>query len=258
MSLKNQIALVTGGGRAIGRSIALRLAQEGADVFLAALPEAGLKETADGIRDLGRRAETRVTDVREEDQVRAAVKQARESLGPIDILVNNAGVMGPTAPVGEVRLEDWNEVLAVNLTGAFLVSKAVGPEMMRRRSGRIINISSIAGKIGYPLRSPYAASKWGLIGLTLTMARELGPYDVQVNALCPGPVTGERMRRVIEGKAESTGQTVEEVTREYHGAAVLGRMVTEEEVASTIAFLAGEAGAAITGQAIEVSAGYGL
>ena len=127
MSLKNQVALVTGGGRAIGRCIALRLAREGADLCIVGREETKLEETADDIRGLGARAEAIVAEVRNEDQVQAAAALARERLGSIDILVNNAGIIGPTAPVGDIRLEDWNEVLEVNLTGAFLFSKAVAP-----------------------------------------------------------------------------------------------------------------------------------
>ena len=258
MSLKNQVALVTGGGRAIGRCIALRLAREGADLCIVGREETKLEETADEIRGLGARAEAIGADVRNEDQVQAAAALTRERLGSIDILVNNAGIIGPTAPVGDIRLEDWNEVLEVNLTGAFLFSKAVAPHMIRQRRGRIINISSIAGKIAYPLRSPYAVSKWGLIGLTLTLAGELGPYNITANALCPGPVEGARMRKVIRRRARESDRSVEEVTDEYVSRTSLGRMVTEEEVAATVAFLVGKAGAGITGQAIDVAAGYGL
>ena len=258
MSLKNQVALVTGGGRAIGRCIALRLAREGADLCIVGREETKLEETVDEIRGLGARAEAIVADVRNEDQVQAAAALTRERLGSIDILVNNAGIIGPTAPVGDIRLEDWNEVLEVNLTGAFLFSKAVAPHMIRQRRGRIINISSIAGKIAYPLRSPYAVSKWGLIGLTLTLAGELGPYNITANALCPGPVEGARMRKVIRRRARESNRSVEEVTDEYVSRMSLGRMVTEEEVAATVAFLVSKAGAGITGQAIDVAAGYGL
>ena len=172
--------------------------------------------------------------------------------------MNNSGIQGPTAVVGDIALDDWNEVMAINLTGAFLCSKAVAPMMIDHGRGRIINISSIAGRIGYPLRSPYAVSKWGLIGLTLTLAKELGGSNVTVNAICPGPVEGDRMRKVIADRAEELGQSFEEAQQEYLDTTVLGRMVTQEDVAATAAFLAGDEGANITGQAIEVAAGYSL
>src|SRR5262249_2937339 len=135
--------------------------------------------------------------------------------GRIDVLVNNAGVIGPHAPVWQLRRADWDEVLAVNLTGAMLCCRAVLPGMIERRSGRVINIASIAGKMAYSLRSPYAVSKWGLIGLTLTLAKEVGAHDIQVNAVCPGPVAGERMRGIIARRAAEQGRPVEAVEREY-------------------------------------------
>jgi NAD(P)-dependent dehydrogenase (short-subunit alcohol dehydrogenase family) len=130
--------------------------------------------------------------------------------------------------------------------------------MMDSRSGRIINIASVAGRLAYPLRSPYAVSKWGLIGLTRTLAQELGEYNIQVNAVCPGPVAGERMRRIIERRAEELGQTVEQVEWSYVGTTALKRMVEAEDVAAMVAFLASDEANSITGQAIDVTAGYAL
>jgi NAD(P)-dependent dehydrogenase (short-subunit alcohol dehydrogenase family) len=257
-TLQDQVAIVTGGGRALGKSIALRLARDGADLVLAAPDSAELTATAADIEGLGRRALAVVTDVTREEQVQALAVRAREMFGRIDVLVNNAGIIGPTAPVVSLSRSDWDEVLAVNLTGAMLCCKAVLPDMIARRSGRIINIASIAGKIGYSLRSPYAVSKWGLIGLTLTLAKEVGAYDIQVNAVCPGPVRGERMRGIIATRARELGQTVEEVERTYTEATLLKRLVEAEDVAALVAFLASPAARNITGQALDVTAGYGL
>ncbi len=153
---------------------------------------------------------------------------------------------------------DWDEVLTVNLTGAWLCCQAVLPEMIARRAGKIINIASMAGKIAYPLRSPYAVSKWGLIGLTLTLAQEVGVYQIQVNAVCPGPVEGERMRRIIRDRAVALGQVPEEVERAYVEPAAMKRMVRAEDVAALVAFLASPEADNITGQAIDVSAGFRL
>jgi NAD(P)-dependent dehydrogenase (short-subunit alcohol dehydrogenase family) len=258
MTLQGRVAIVTGGGRAIGKVIALRLAQAGADVALAGLDEAELAATAGEVEALGRRALAVVADVAHEDQVQALADRVRQAWGRIDVLVNNAGIIGPTAPVEQVRRTDWERVLAVNLTGAFLCCRAVLPDMLARRAGKIINISSIAGKIAYPLRAPYAVSKWGLIGLTLTLAKEVGPYNVQVNAVCPGPVEGERMRGVIERRAQELGRTPAEVERSYTEATVLKRFVRAEDVAELVAYLASPAGDNMTGQAIDVAAGYGL
>jgi NAD(P)-dependent dehydrogenase (short-subunit alcohol dehydrogenase family) len=258
MSLANQVAIVTGGGNGIGRAIALRLACEGADVVIAARRQATLEECAAAVRAQGRKALPMVTDVSREDDVNALAKKALEAFGRIDILVNNAGIIGPTAPVVSVKRADWDEVMAINLTGAYLCSKAVLPDMIARRSGKIINISSVAGKVAYALRSPYAVSKWGMIGLTLTLAQEAGPSNIQVNVICPGPVAGERMRRVIEHRAAELGRPAAEVARIYVEDTALKRMATEEDVAALVAFLASSEADNITGQAIDVSAGHSL
>jgi NAD(P)-dependent dehydrogenase (short-subunit alcohol dehydrogenase family) len=160
--------------------------------------------------------------------------------------------------VDQIAVDEWNEVLSVNLTGAFLCIKYVVPRMIQLGEGRIINISSIAGKIAYPLRSAYVASKWGLVGLTMTLAKELAPYNITVNAVCPGPVEGERMRQVIAHRAQELGQTEDEVRGQYLKTSAMGRMVDEDDVASMVAFLASGPARNITGQAIDVAAGYAL
>jgi NAD(P)-dependent dehydrogenase (short-subunit alcohol dehydrogenase family) len=263
MKTPRRVAVVTGGARNLGKAIALRLARDGY-VVVTAVPEAedpeGAESTAtmNEIYELGGSALTAWADVRYEDQVQKLVEFARGVPGRIDVLVNNAGVIGPHAPVERVGLAEWNEVLAVNLTGAFLCSRAVIPTMKQQRSGRIINIASIAGKIAYPLRSPYAVSKWGMIGLTLTLAKELGPYNIQVNAVCPGPIEGARMRGIIEKRSRETGQSVEEVERFYTDATLLKRLVDAEDVAAMVAYLASPAGKSITGQTLDVTCGYGI
>jgi NAD(P)-dependent dehydrogenase (short-subunit alcohol dehydrogenase family) len=258
MELQNRIAIVTGGGRGLGKAIALRLAHAGADVTVIGPHEDGLIKTAKEIEALGRRSLVIVTDVSKEEQVTVMAERTWQTFGHIDILVNNAGVAGPTALVVNTSRADWDEVMAVNLTGPFLCAKAVLPTMMARRSGKIINIASIAGKLAYALRSPYATSKWGLIGLTRTLAQEAGEYNIQVNAICPGPVAGERMQRVIQRRAQELGRSVEEVERMYVQTSALKRMVQADDVAALVVFLASDAGNNITGQAIDVAAGYAL
>jgi NAD(P)-dependent dehydrogenase (short-subunit alcohol dehydrogenase family) len=256
--MNNQVAIVTGGGRAIGKSIALRLARDGFDIVVAG-PQAGELQCAVGeIETLGRRALAVLTDVTREEQVQAMSEQTLAAFGRIDLLVNNAGIIGPTARVPQISRADWDEVLAVNLTGAFLCARAVLPSMMTRRSGKIINIASIAGKIAYALRSPYAVSKWGLIGLTLTLAKEMGPYNIQVNAVCPGPVRGERMQRIIDKRAAELGQTPAQVEGTYLQTMALNRFVEADDVAAAVAFLASSQGNNVTGTTIDVTAGYGL
>jgi NAD(P)-dependent dehydrogenase (short-subunit alcohol dehydrogenase family) len=258
MNLEGRVAIVTGGGRAIGKTIALRLARDGATLVLVGSNEEALAVASREIVALGGRSVAIAADVSNEEQVDRMARQVLADFNRVDILVNNAGITGPTALAVNISRAEWDEVLAVNLTGAFLCSRAVLGSMMERRSGKIINISSVAGRIAYPLRSPYAVSKWGLIGLTRTLALELGGYNIQVNAINPGPVAGERMQRVIEKRAEELGQTVEQVERAYVETTALKRMVEEDDVAAMVAFLVSDEGKNITGQAIDVTAGYGL
>ena len=258
MQLDGQSAIVTGGGRGIGKRIALALAQAGANVLVSGRQREVLEETVTEIESLGRQAALTVTDVSQESEVNEMVNTALDSFGRIDILVNNAGITGPTAPVTNLSRDAWDEVLAVNLTGAFLCARAVIPHMVERRSGKIINISSIAGKMAYALRSPYAASKWGMLGLSCTLAQELGPHNIQVNAICPGPVAGPRMTGVIASRAKELGLSVEEVERLYVEGTTLKRMVDPHHVAAAVIFFCSENGNSITGETLEISAGYGL
>ena len=250
------LAVVTGGGRNLGRQIALRLAHQGADVAVMSPDSEDLERVVSEIHGLGRRAHAAVVDITSEEEVRAGFAEIRHALGPIEILVNNAGIAGPTARIDEIAYREWQECLDVNLTGAFLCSQAVAAEMIERRCGKIINISSVAGKIGYPLRAPYAASKWGLIGLSLTLSKELGPFNVQVNTICPGPIQGPRIDAVIRDRAQEMEKSEEEVRQIYLSTMSLGRMVTMKDVADMVAYLASQAGDNISGQAIDVSAGY--
>jgi NAD(P)-dependent dehydrogenase (short-subunit alcohol dehydrogenase family) len=258
MRLQDRIALVTGGGKGIGQAISLRLASEGARVVLVGRDSSALAQTAHQLESAGHAAMAVAADVSDEGQVRRLIEQTHARWGAVEILVNNAGITGPTAPVAELKRRDWDEVLAVNLTGAMLCCQAVLPGMIQHRAGKIINISSVAGKMAYALRSAYAASKWGMIGLTLTLAKEAGPYNIQVNAVCPGPVAGERLERVIQQRAQELGQSAQAVERAYVEATALKRMVPPEEVAALVAYLASPETDNITGQAIDISAGHGL
>jgi len=258
MKLSNKAAIVTGGGKGIGREIAFALAREGANVLVAGRQSDVLEQTASEINSLGTRSLSCVTDVSEELQVNSMVNTALENFGHIDILVNNAGITGPTAPITNLTRDAWDEVMAINLTGAFLCARAVIPHMISRGSGKIVNISSIAGKMAYALRSSYAASKWGMLGLSATLAQELGPYNIQVNAICPGPTAGERMSGVIVQRAKELGRSVEEVERMYVEGTALKRMVDPKHVAAAAVFFSSSESDSITGEALEVSAGFGL
>jgi NAD(P)-dependent dehydrogenase (short-subunit alcohol dehydrogenase family) len=255
--LTGKVALITGGGRGIGRAIALRFASEGAAVMLAATKREPLETTAAEIRKVSGRAATMVADVADEAAVKAMIAATLSELGRLDILVNNAGIGGPTLRVIDIDRADWDRTLAVNVTGAYLCSKHAIPHMLERKSGRIVNVTSIAGLMGYPLRSPYAVSKWGMIALTRTLAGELGEHGITVNAIAPGAVRGERVEGVIAARAAALGRPAAEVERQlFVEPTALKRMVGPDDVAATAAFLASDDAANITGETISVSAGF--
>lgn len=258
MRLQEKVCLITGGGRGLGRDFAFAFTREGAQVVVAGTTEPAINRTAEELSAQGHRALAVVCDVADEAAVARMVETTLREFGQIDVLVNNAGVIGPTAVVTEVSRADWDRTIAVNLTGAFLCAQGVLPQMAARRQGKIINIASVAGHVGYPLRSPYAVSKWGMIGLSRTLAAEWGRYNIQVNTISPGPVRGERMDEVIRRRSVGSGRLLEEVTRDYTAKLALERFVEPESVAATAVFLASSESDSITGEVILVSSGYGL
>jgi NAD(P)-dependent dehydrogenase (short-subunit alcohol dehydrogenase family) len=258
MTLKNTIALVTGGSQGIGKAISERLLGAGATVAIAALDDESLKKTAAEFNTHGSRFKSYGVDLTDEHQIADLMATIAKDLGAVEILVNNAGITGPTAAVHHVAVSEWDRTLQINLRTPFLMCRAAAPAMIENKRGKIVNMSSIAGKMAYPLRSPYAASKWGLIGLTLTLAQELGPYNIRVNAICPGPTRTDMIESVIQARAKAAGVSVEEMSKEYVRATALKRMVLPSEVADLVLFLCSPEAAAITGQAIDVSAGYGF
>ncbi|HKV42437.1 MAG TPA: SDR family oxidoreductase, partial [Blastocatellia bacterium] len=194
----------------------------------------------------------------DEPGVERLVAAASAAFGPADILVNNAGIIGPTGPLFQLDINEWERTLAINLTGAFLCAKHALPAMMEKRWGRVINIASVGGLMGYALRSAYAASKWGMIGLTKTLALEVGRHNITVNAIAPGPVGGPRMDEVIKRRAAETGRTLDETRHEYVGRIALGRMVSEIDIAAMALFLASEEAKNISGETLTVSGGFPL
>jgi NAD(P)-dependent dehydrogenase (short-subunit alcohol dehydrogenase family) len=253
MRFENQVAIVTGGGQGIGREIALRLGQEGSVVVIADINEEGSRETAEMIG--GKKARLIPTDLVSEEQIRSLVQAALKIDDRIDILVNNSGIMGPVKPVEEITAEEWDATFAVNLRGMFLCCKYVVPVMKRQGRGNIINISSITGKRPLTERLPYAASKMGVIGLTRTLAAELGKWKVRVNAVCPGAVAGPRLDRVMEGIMKFSGKSREQVMEERAEASPLKTFIDARYIAAVVAFLCSEDAAMMTGQDINVSAG---
>jgi len=253
---KDRCAIVTGAGYGIGKAIALALGREGAHVVLAARSRDKMEAVATELRAMGTRPSVVLTDVSSEPAVRAMVEASVAAYGAIDVLVNNAGIAGPAGLARDITPEAWSETIGINLSGAFYCAKHVSTPMIERRRGTIVNISSIAGRIGYALRTPYAASKWGMIGLSHSLAAELGPHGVRVNAVVPGSVEGERIHRVIAARATAEGKTQGDVAHWYTKDIPLQRMVTEDEVASAVLYLASDEAAGITGHAIHVDGGY--
>jgi NAD(P)-dependent dehydrogenase (short-subunit alcohol dehydrogenase family) len=257
VTLKGQVAIVTGGGRGIGRAISQRLAAEGVAVTVSGTGRKHLDATADEIRARGGRAIVSLTDVSDEAAVRRMVEETLVAFGRIDILVNNAGISGPTAPIVNLDLAEWKRTLDVNTTGAFLCAKHALPSMIERRSGRVINITSVAGRIGYALRSPYAVSKWGMIALTRSLALEVGEHGITVNAIAPGAVRGDRIGEVVRARAAATGQSPETIERDFFtGTTALKRLVEPEEIAAAVVYLCSEDARNVTGETLDVSAGF--
>lgn len=256
MQLEGKIAVITGGGRGLGKGIALTFAAEGADVVIAARTETALKETAAEIEAMGRKCLAIVTDQSVPEQVRSMVDRTLERFGRVDVLVNNAGIGGPTLSVADMDFEAWKQTLAINLTGAMLCTKYIlKDDMIPRRSGNIINISSVSGRMGHANRSPYNASKWGLIGLTQSLALEVGKYGIRVNCIAPGPVVGERIEWAMRQVSKNQGISYEQAVANEVARTALGRMIKPEEVGCLAVFLASDKSAGITGQTINCSAG---
>jgi len=240
--------LVTGAASGIGAVIATHFADAGAGVHVCDSDAAALESFLAAHPGIGG---TR-TDVADAAGVERLFDEALARLGGLDVLVNNAGVAGPAGPVEEMDVEGWGRTLDVNLTGAFLCVRAAVPALKAAGGGSIAVMSSNAGTMGLPYRAPYVTTKWGLIGLVKTLAMEVGPHGIRVNAICPGDVEGERISRVIAREAENRGLSVDEVRAERTQAVSLRSMVTAADVARLVLFVCSGAGARISGQALLV------
>ncbi|NMM44170.1 SDR family oxidoreductase [Rhodospirillaceae bacterium KN72] len=238
-------AIVTAGGSGIARRIAERLHEAGASVFAGDVDQAALGTLPDGIGYA-------FCNVADQASTDAFFDQALTALNGVDILINAAGIKGPTGAIEDVDPAEWRACVDVNLTGAFHCMRRVLGPMKEQGSGSVINFSSTAGLFGYPNRSPYCAAKWAIIGMTKGAAAEAGPFNVRVNALCPGAVEGERMDRVIRDEAATTGKTEEQVRADYVKDTSMRCFVTADDMAETVMFLCSDAGARISGQAIPV------
>ena len=256
MLLEGKVAIVTGGGRGIGRAIARRFAAEGAAVLVAARTETEIRAVAEEITRSGRHAAYVTADVARETECAHIVAATRERFGRVDILVNNAGDYGPVKPIEEVATDEWDRVIVVHLRAAFLLTRAVLPEMYGRGSGVILNISSLSAKSAFPWGAPYAAAKAGILGLTRTTAAEGARRGVRVNAICPGPVTETKMSKDLGAiLAKRLGISEKDQLEGFLQSILQGRGQTADEIAAAAAFLASEQASAIVGQSLNVDGG---
>lgn len=249
-----RIALVTGAGKGIGKAIAVALAQQDIRVVVAARTQADLEEVASSIREQGGEAQAVVCDVTEPASIAAAVAEIQHDWGDISILVNNAGASGSHKFPGHPD-ELWHELINVNLNSVYYVTKAVVPQMVDARWGRIINIASIASKIGGKYLAAYTASKHGVLGLTRALAVELASFNITVNAICPGYVDTPMTDRSITRIVEHTKMPPDQARAALEKTSLQNRLITPEEVASVAVMLVGENARGITGQAINVDGG---
>ncbi|MFJ8109599.1 SDR family NAD(P)-dependent oxidoreductase [Streptomyces sp. NPDC096132] len=251
MRLDGRTALVTGGGGPLGRAFAVALAGAGARVILAGRTREALAEAAERVAKEGGEARTAPCDVSDPASVRALAAELADE--DVSLLVNNAGVAGPVRPLVDIEPDEWDEVFAVNVRGVYLMCRAFLPPMLAAGRGDIVNVASVSGKRPLLNRTPYTASKMALLGLTRTLAGEVGPRGVAVNSLSPGPVRGPRMDRNFRLTAELTGCTAEEAERDFASRAALGRLVEEDEVARALVAMLAMPG--LCGADIDLSAG---
>ncbi|MEZ5826244.1 MAG: SDR family oxidoreductase [Geminicoccaceae bacterium] len=245
--LAGKRALITAGAGGIGLEMARLFSAEGADIWICDVDEGALAAADAGFRK-------NRCDVSNEADVEAMFASIEAEWGALDILVNNAGIAGPTAPVEDISTEDRRRTIDVDLNGSFYCTRKAVP-LLKKSAGSIVNMSSVAGRIGYPLRTPYAAAKWAIVGFTKSLAGELGPDGVRVNTILPGPVAGPRIQSVFDARATQLGVTPADVEAQYVEKVALRKLVTARDIAEMALFLCSDAGASISGQALSVCGG---
>lgn len=248
ISMKDKKVVITAGASGLGLEMARVFTAAGSEVFVCDIDQAALTAARQELP----RLHAAVADVADEQAVDGFFAKVTEAFGGVDVLVNNAGIAGPTGKLETLALDDWNKTLAVNITSQFLCARRAIPLLKQSQAGVMINMSSVAGHLGYAGRSPYSASKWAVVGFTKTLAIELGEFGIRVNAILPGAVEGDRIRAVIAAKAQAAGKSVEEMTALYTNKASLGRMVTARDIANMALFVASGAAASVSGQALVV------
>lgn len=240
--------VVTAGASGIGRAISDMLIQHGAKVHICDISDDFIADFKQAHPAHG----ATKADVAKEADVARFFAEAKASLGGLDALINNAGIAGPTGGIDEIAPEDWRRCIDIDLTGQFLCARLAVPMIRAAGGGAIVAMSSAAGRHGYAFRTPYAAAKWGIIGLTQSLAKELGPHNIRVNAVLPGIVEGPRMSKVIEDRAKQVGVSYAEMEKRYLERVSLRRMVTPHDVAAMVLFLLSPMGENISGQSLSV------
>ena len=254
VKLEKKVAIVTGAARGIGKGLAIRLAKEGCRVVVTDIDFQGASEAREEIDKMGGEALSIKVDVTKSEEVNKMVEMTLKEFGKIDILVNNAGV-SYVFPITELSEETWDYTLNVNLKSVFLCSKAVVPHMIKEKQGKIVNISSKVAKLGGRWLTAYSASKAGVVAFTQSLARELAPHKINVNAICPGIIFTDLWKGVKEKHAKKLGISKEEVNERYVKEIPLGRACTPDDVANVVVFLCSEESNYMTGQAINVTGG---
>ncbi len=248
LGIKGLRVLVTAGANGIGLAVARAFVREGARVHVCDVDAAALAQLATSDPELTHSH----CDVSDRAQVTKLFDDAIAKLGGLDCLVNNAGIAGPTGKVEEINPEDWDRCIAIDLTGQFNCARLAVPHLKSSKNASIMNVSSQAGKHGFPMRSPYAAAKWGVIGFTKSIAIELGPLGIRANALLPGIVSGDRQRRVLEAKSQARGVSFKEMETLAFSYTSIKDYVTPEQLADLVVFTASPRARTISGQSLSV------
>jgi NAD(P)-dependent dehydrogenase (short-subunit alcohol dehydrogenase family) len=248
LDIRGLRVLVTAGAGGIGLAIARRFAGEGARVHACDVDKLALSELTASDPAIT----ATLCDVSDRAAVKTLFSEAMAKLGGLDVLVNNAGVAGPTAKIEDMNPEDWDRCVEICLTGQFNCTRLAVPHLRKSKNASIVNISSAAGRVGFAMRAPYAAAKWGVIGLTKSLSIELGPDNIRVNAILPGLVAGDRQRRVLEAKAQQRGISYAEMERTAFSYTSIKDYVTPEQIADQILFMCSPRGRTISGQAISI------